>query len=155
MFRSSLRQGVHGLGLVVLAVCCAGCGKNRDLGRYVPEEARARQALEAALTAWQQGEPPGRVKSAPWPIEVVDSHRRPGQRLQRFEILGEVPGNARRCFAVKLALEKPREEKQVRFVVVGLEPLWVFRHEDYEMMAHWEHPMDEEGTARTAQPPKP
>ena len=30
----------------------------------------------------------------------------------------------------------------VRFVVFGIDPLWVFRQEDYEMFAHWEHLMD-------------
>jgi hypothetical protein len=56
----------------------------------------------------------------------------------RYTILGEAPGDAPRCFAVRLHLEEPQEEQRVRFVLIGLDPLWVFRHEDYEMLAHWE-----------------
>ena len=26
-------------------------------------------------------------------------------------------------------------------------PVWVFRFEDYEMISHWEHPMDDSPTA--------
>ena len=41
-------------------------------------------------------------------------------------------------FVVKLSLDKPREEQTVRFIVLGQDPLWVFREEDYEMTAHWD-----------------
>jgi hypothetical protein len=27
-------------------------------------------------------------------------------------------------------------------VVIGIDPLWVFRHEDYDLLLHWEHPME-------------
>ena len=26
-------------------------------------------------------------------------------------------------------------------VVVGIDPIWVIRHEDYEMLTHWSHPV--------------
>ena len=42
-------------------------------------------------------------------------------------------------FVVKLRLEQPREEQTARFIVLGQDPLWVFREEDYEMAAHWDH----------------
>ena len=47
-------------GLVAVA---AGCTASDDPGRYYPPEDRARRALDAALTAWQQGVPPGTVMS--------------------------------------------------------------------------------------------
>ena len=46
-----------------------------------------------------------------------------------------------RAFAVRLSLENPPEVQVVRYLVVGNDPLWVFRQEDYEMISHWEHPM--------------
>jgi hypothetical protein len=129
--------------LGLLAVWAAGCGGSKNFDHYIPPPEQARRALEAALTAWQKGEPPGRIASTSPTVHVVDSHRKRGQRLQGYEILGEVPGNAPRCFAVRLSLEDPREEQKARFVVLGIEPLWVMRHEDLDMMAHWEHPMGE------------
>ncbi len=39
----------------------------------------------------------------------------------------------------------------VRFLVVGIDPILVFRQEDYELISHWEHKMDpgDEKTAAT------
>jgi len=125
------------LAAAALAAWCAGCGNDNRFERYVPSEARARQALEAALTAWQRGEPPGRIELSPVAVEFVDTGRRAGQHLRDFTILGEVPGDASRCFAVRLQLDDPPEEKRMRFVVVGLEPLWVMRYEDFEILTHW------------------
>jgi hypothetical protein len=50
-----------------------------------------------------------------------------------------------RPFAVRLILGEPREIVATRYLVLGLDPLWVFRQEDFERMLHWEHKMD--GTA--------
>jgi hypothetical protein len=35
----------------------------------------------------------------------------------------------------------------VRYNVLGRDPIWVFRLEDYEMISHWEHPMIGEAEA--------
>jgi hypothetical protein len=121
----------------VLGLLLAGCADNSH-DRYVPAPDRARAALEAALRGWQSGQPPGPVEGASPPIQVVDSHRQPGQLLRSFTVLGEAPGDGPRCFAVRLVLDEPAEERRARFVVVGIDPLWVFRYEDYEMMAHWQ-----------------
>ena len=135
MARATSRR-TAGLLLGGLLLCC-GCGP-RGSERYCPPPAAAREALEAALGAWQEGRAPGLLDAHTPPIMVVDSERRPGQRLDRYEVLGEVPGDGPRCFAVRLLLDNPRREQKARFVVVGISPLWVFRQEDYEMMAHWE-----------------
>jgi hypothetical protein len=127
--------GLLGWGLLLL--CCGGCGR-RGYERYYPPAAAAREALEAALGAWQDGQAPGLLQAHSPPVMVVDSVRRPGQRLTRYEVLGQVPGDGPRCFAVRLVLEDPAREQKARFVVLGVSPLWVFRQEDYDMMAHWE-----------------
>lgn len=124
--------------LVLLAACCAGCDKSKGYERYIPAPGAALQALESALKAWQDGHGPGQISGHPR-IQVVDSLRRPGQNLQRFEVIGEVPGEGGpRCFAVRLFLVNPAEEQKVRFYVLGIDPLWVYRQEEYDMIAHWE-----------------
>lgn len=134
----------------MLALGCGGSGP-RSHDQLIPSEEAARAALETALSAWKGGQPPGKIQGTSPLVEVVDSHRRPGQRLQSYTILGEVPGVAPRCFAVRLALDEPAEEQKVRLVVLGVGPYKVFRHEDFEMLAHWEHPMDA-STAKEATP---
>jgi len=122
-------------GLLLVAV---GCSEQSDPNRFYPPEDRARQALESALTGWQQGAPTGRVPGAVNPaVQLADSQRSPTQRLKAFTILGAAPGDGPRVFTVKLTLENPAAEEKVRFVVLGIDPVWVFRHEDYEMMSMW------------------
>lgn len=118
----------------------SGCSKS-DPSRYVPTPAVAEEALRAALEAWREGQPVGTVTSYRVPIQVADAHRRAGQKLKAFEILGEVAVDGGRRFQVRLDLENPDAEEKVQYIVVGIDPLWVFRREDYDMITHWEHPM--------------
>lgn len=143
---------MRSLGMAVLGVvlvAAAGCGP-ASYDRYIPSETTARESLELALAGWRDGKPPGRLRDSAPVIELVDMHRRPGQRLVSYDILGPAPGNGPRCLAVRLHLENPREEQRVRFVVLGNDPLWVVRYEDYEMMAHWECPPPPEEAAKTS-----
>ncbi len=139
MARSMLWRPFRFLAAAMLAVGCSAYGKHDSDERFVPDDAVAQEALADALTAWQRGETPGgRVESARLPVYVVDSLRRAGQRLEGFTIIGPVPGETPRCYAVRLQLENPREEKRVRYVVWGLDPLWVMTHHDLDMLNHME-----------------
>lgn len=118
----------------------SGCSKS-DPSRYIPAPAVAEEALRAALDAWREGQPARTVTSYGVPIHVADTHRRAGQKLKAFDILGEVAVDGGRRFQVRLDLEKPDAQEKAQYIVVGIDPLWVFRREDYDMTTHWEHPM--------------
>jgi hypothetical protein len=121
-----------------LVVSTVGCGGRGGYERYVPPEPAARAALEAALTSWQNDAPlTGGAAGGP-KVEFLDSHRPPGQKLRGFEVLGEVMAEGPRCFVVRLSLDNPRAEEKIRFCVLGVDPLWVMRQEELEMVAHWE-----------------
>lgn len=128
-----------------------GCGSDAPTSRYVPAAVDAESALQTALRAWEEGTAPGPVPNTSPVIHVTDSFRRSGERLEQFRILGEVPGDTPRCFAVELRFDPPRQEK-ARYVIVGIDPLWVFRLEDYQLIAHWEHRMDEGPPPAGSQP---
>jgi hypothetical protein len=130
--------------IVGCALTTVGCHGDPNTARFIPASETARQALEAALRAWQQGRPPGKLEGLSNPeVILVDRCRRKDQTLDRFTILGETPGEGPRCFAAQLSLQNPEETQRVRFVVFGEDPLWVYRYEDYEMMIHWECGPDE------------
>ena len=131
MIRTSQFAAIS-LFALLAALATSGCGgsSNGDYSRYVPNEASARQALEATLSAWQRGEPAGKLASNSPTIEVVDTKRPEGQKLVRFEILKEEPGDGPRWFTVRLVFE-PQAEAEVRYVVVGRDQIWVFRDSDY------------------------
>jgi len=124
---------------------CAGCA-GRTEEDYIPAPVSARKAVEAAMDAWRRGETPGRIPGTP-AIQVGDAHRRPGQILVSYEVLGEVPSSDGRTFAVRVKLDNPPAEEKVNFLVIGIDPLWVFREEDYKMATHWEHNMTPVETA--------
>ena len=137
---------------VALAALLVGCGRGDPYARYVPSEDSAESALKAGLEAWKDGAATGPVADTAKPaVIVVDSWREPQQKLQSYQILGEVPGNTPRCYAVRLNLRNPEAEQRVRFVIVGIDPLWVFRYEDFQLIGHWDHRMAEEQTARAEQ----
>jgi len=119
----------------------AGCGASSSgYERYVPDSARAQEALDQTLAAWKNGEATGplKLKSAPIAIQVADSTRRPGQRLVGYELLGEISGEGPRTFVVRLKLDNPVVEREVHYYLVGIDPLWVFRQEDYDAVVHWD-----------------
>lgn len=134
------KSGVRLLAMLLLA--CVGCGSSGSgQERYIPTQQVARDTVETALKAWQSGEPGGEIKETKPLIFVTDSHRRAGQTLESFEILGEVPGETPRCLLIKVKLANPAAEEKIRYAVIGIDPLWVYRHEDLEMILHWDHPM--------------
>jgi len=119
---------------------------------FIPSPAKAERAIEAVMEAWRNGDPVGIVEGTVSPVvHVIDSHRKAGQVLDDFEVLGEVPGNAPRCFAVKAVLSNPDKQVKLRYVVVGIDPLWVFRHEDYDLLSHWEHRMEPSESAESTE----
>lgn len=139
---------------VLLSVILAGCGQVDRTSDFIPSPTVAHSALTTAMEAWKDGEPVGPVPGTKPVIYVVDSHRNAGLSLESYEILGEVPGNAPRCFAVKAKLTDPEKEERLRYILVGIDPLWIFRQEDYDLLTHWEHPM-EDSKSKKLQSQKP
>lgn len=131
-----------------LLLCAAfvGC-KTRTADDYRPSEELCRQALSAALDSWKSGEPPGRIEGTP-AVQVGDTLRRPGQKLESYEILGETAGDQGRQFAVRVVFANPAAEEKIDFILIGIDPIWVFRQEEYDMVTHWEHKMPPAGAAK-------
>src|SRR6516165_7005445 len=108
----SRRSQFAGLTLGLLLVVGAGCA-SKSYDKYIPSDDKARQALEAALSAWRDGKKPGLVEGAPVPVQVVDTKWQGGQKLKDFEILQDEPGDGPRVFSVRLTLQKPAGQKVV------------------------------------------
>lgn len=120
----------------------SGCNSASDPARFVPATEAAHEALRQALEDWKAGHPAGPVPGTKAPaVHVVDAGRKPGQVLAGFRILGDTPGPTGKTFAVQLTLRNPDLEERARYVVVGVDPLWVFRQEDYDLLSHWDHHM--------------
>jgi hypothetical protein len=123
------------LASALVWVVCFGCA-SKGYDKFIPSEDKARQALEAALNAWRDGKKPGPVEGAPMPVQVVDSQWLYGKQLRSYEIVGEEPNDGPRVFSVRLTLQKPAgQQATVRYYVVGKDPLWIYREDDYKAPA--------------------
>jgi len=140
------------LGIAILLLQ-AGCRERHEpKNPALPDSAEARRSLDAALIAWKAGAGTGLVPGATPPTHRIDSHTPAEQKLRRYEILGEVAGEDGRWFATRLFFDGADEPEPVRFVVLGENPRFVFRVEDFLMMIHWDHDMSDDDEAETAKP---
>jgi hypothetical protein len=117
--------------LACLLLSVGGCGGGPSQKDYLPAEERARAALESALGAWQNGQPIGQVAGAGSTVQVVDSQWKAGRRLAGYQIVNAEMENVPPRFTVKLQVQGAAEQ-EVRYLVVGIDPLWVYREDDYQ-----------------------
>ena len=130
-----MREVLKLIATLLLAGGLLGCSqtgkKDED---FKPPTTKAREALEAALNHWKNGNPPGTVPGTKPAIEVVDSRWKAApKQLQDYEIIGEEAPPSEtspRYFKVRLTMAKgPPQE--VRYVVLGIDPLWVYSEKDF------------------------
>src|SRR5438128_2292888 len=123
---------VRGLGLWALGLLLAvnaGCGRRRE-GDFEPPEAKARSALEKALTAWKSGQAEQEITGDSGKIRPMDWEWRAGEHLSDFQILRSEETDGQKWFAVRLVTASAPEGKEVRYRIRGINPVWVFREED-------------------------
>jgi hypothetical protein len=108
----------------------SGCG--RPEARYVPPSDTAQQSLDAALNAWKNGSREQTFSSQGTSITVFDSRWRAGNKLQGFQITEELAPNPHREFRVKMRLAKKAKDEETTYLVIGINPLLIYRSEDYE-----------------------
>lgn len=108
-----------------------GCGDSSE-AKYVPSEASATEALNAALQAWQNGQAHGTITSFKVPIDTFDARWQAGEKLEKFEVIRIEQLDQHKAFVVKVKLANDQEELEDTYVVIGNNPLMVFRKQDYD-----------------------
>jgi hypothetical protein len=146
MSRTISHYGRFAVAMSLLACLAAGCSNS---SAYAPSGHDSRQALEAVLTAWQNGKSPGTIETTSPPVHVVDSAWQGGQKLDRYSILSEEDQDGVKRYNVRLSLKDPRGERNATYVVMGREPVWVYREDDYQRMLNMDNnPSPARRTAR-------
>lgn len=142
-------------GLLLAAVLASGCARDAapTAALQPPDPDLSRTALTTALDAWKSGRrAAGALLGDDPAVGVVDTLQaeRPLLDYEILGALGTLP--EARPFAVRLELDDPPETITTRYMVLGNNPLWVFRQEDYELILHWEHKMSAEEHERESEP---
>ena len=117
------------------------CGCHDRAADFTPSRERAEAAMIKAMDAWQAGQPAGELPESKPLIHVTDNHHQRQRGLDEYRILGEKVTRSGRAYIVELTLKSPEEKVKTEYVVVGIDPLWVFRREDYDLLMHWDHRM--------------
>lgn len=115
---------------VLLAAFLCGCTGRRD-SDYLPPADNARKAVQAALDAWKSGAPHAPLTGDKVAIHVYDDRWRDGKKLEKFEIGEPAADESPPRFPVKMQLVG-EAEVLVNYLVIGIDPLNVFREEDYQ-----------------------
>jgi hypothetical protein len=126
-----------------LATGCSRWHEQKESPAYLPGWPEARSAVETALASWRDAGPTEPQRTESRTVMFLDRKRRPGDRLRSFAILGQSDVENVRQFTVRLQIEGDPAYRLVRYNVLGRNPSWVFRLEDFEQICHWEHPMNE------------
>jgi hypothetical protein len=138
-----------GGGSLVAALCLgllAGCDSGYE--RYTPSSNEARASLEAALSTWREGKLPTDVDVKP-PVRVNDSIWSSGQQIESFSIGDEQDvGDGTKQFVVKLVTKPKKAEQEVKYIVHGRDPVYVYREDDYMRLVN----MDNNPVTRPAKP---
>src|SRR5262245_42847708 len=117
---------------LALFTLLAGCGSRATVESFHPKEDLAREALDTALTAWQNGlEKPGLIESEEPAVQLVDPAWANGAKLTSYEVVAELPGQRPPAYTVKLILDGAASAEETTFYIVGKDPLKVMRESEY------------------------
>ena len=117
--------------LVAIALAnMMGCSGD-STKKYIPEPEAAREALQTALATWQSGAAHGVIDKSTPAINVFDMRWQDGHKLESFEIVERSPDREHPSFKVKIKLEEQPEQVDT-YLVVGIDPLLIFRDIDYQ-----------------------
>jgi hypothetical protein len=133
----------YAIGLATWAPGCGSAEDARATPAFMPSWPEARHALELVLIAWHNAPGPTTPSLDSTAVKLLDRQRKPGQRLLAFEILAQTDAENARQFTVRLKFEGEEKPQLVKYNILGRDPVWVFRLEDYENFAHWEMDMSD------------
>ncbi len=115
--------------LLILSTALAGCeGGSAPL----PSASAAREALDTALGTWKAGKPASSLLALKPAVEAVDFDWKAGKVLSDYTVGDEAPGQGVRTLSATLTIQGGPSPKSVRYFLLGVDPVRVFRDEDFQ-----------------------
>lgn len=127
IFKLSKRASIALPWLLLLSI--SGCGKAEQ--KFYPQADYAQEALETALEKWKSGAPHATITDFQVPIDMFDTRWQTKKKLESFEIQGEEKSEGPRVFKVKMKVAGEKEESEVKYLIVGKDPLQIFHEQEF------------------------
>lgn len=115
------------LFLLTLAAL-VGCGGG---SAPLPSTVVARQALQTSLDAWKAGKPSSSLAEEKPSIEAVNFEWKAGKVLSNYTLGEEASGQGVQTLSASLTIKGEPGPKEVKYMILGLDPMRIFRDEDY------------------------
>ncbi|WZP00634.1 hypothetical protein EP7_002283 [Isosphaeraceae bacterium EP7] len=112
--------------LAAALLLIAGCGEPPA----PPTSDQAKAALQSSLDAWKAGEKPASLATKDPKVEAIDFEWNAAKSLETFSIGSDSADQSSHTFPVSLTL-KGEPAKDVKYMVLGYDPIRVFRDEDF------------------------
>ncbi len=119
--------------LVVLSL--AGCGGG---SAPLPSADAARQALSRSLETWKAGQPATSLAEKQPPIEFVDFEWKAGKVLVEYNLGADSSGQGTHSVAASIKLKGEATAKDVKYMILGTDPVHIYRDEDYNRAMNME-----------------
>jgi hypothetical protein len=114
---------------LIALVVFSGCGGG---SAPIASTEVARKALETSLKAWKSGKPASSLTAEKPRIEAVDFEWKARKTLSDYKVGEVASGQGTQTFAATLTIKGEPAPRQVRYMVLGLDPVLVFRDEDFD-----------------------
>lgn len=111
-------SAIRYLGVLLLLLAVAGCGGGLPPPADVKE---ARAALTAALDAWQEGQPPEKLRERSPPVDFKDVGWDQGAKLKKYEVTKEEASGLSAKFTVKLTVAEKSGASRARVTVYSVD----------------------------------
>ena len=125
--------------LMIVMAGLAGCGGG---SAPLPSANDAHQALQTSLEAWKAGKPATSLAAEKPSIEFVDFEWKAGKALTEFSLGQEAPGQGVQTLSASLTIKGESGPKEVNFMILGLDPMRIFRDEDYSRAMNMDNSPD-------------
>jgi hypothetical protein len=129
------RRALGAAAWSIVSLVLAGCPSGVDV---MPPADSAAVALKAGLESWKARGKPGAIEGQSRPVQFVDSVWQSGRGLREFAIESAESATGDRRYTVRLELASPDQTEEVRYVVIGTDPIWIYREADYNRMLNME-----------------
>lgn len=116
------------LPFLLATAALVGCGQG---SAPIPSAVEGREALRASLDAWKAGKPASSLAGGKPSIEAVDFEWKAGKVLSDYALGAEASGQGTQTFAATLTLKGQPTPKAVQYMVLGLDPIRIYRDEDF------------------------